>query len=164
MGNEINVNPAQMSTIENKTAGQRLALDKRGMLNRLARLRGSALQRLALGRSIVILALAMTVSVAGITKSNANQKPFHVMNIKLYAYNKLNWDQFQCYNWLIHHESRWDYKARNHSHWGLGQMRSKWYGTLNPYRQIDVHLEYIKHRYNGKPCLALAHWENKGWH
>ena len=154
----------KLSTIENKTAGQRLALDKRGMLNRLARLRGSALQRLALGRSIVILALAMTVSVAGITKSNANQKPFHVMNIKLYAYNKMNWEQFQCYNWLIHYESRWDYKARNHSHWGLGQMRSKWYGTLNPYRQIDVHLEYIKHRYNGKPCLALAHWENKGWH
>jgi len=154
----------KLSTIENKTAGQRLALDKAGMLRRSARLKGSEPARRALGRSIVILALAMTVSVAGITNSNANQKPFHVMNIKLYAYNKLSWDQFQCYNWLIHYESRWNYKARNHSHWGLGQMRSKWYGTLNPYRQIDVHLEYIKHRYNGKPCLALKHWENKGWH
>ena len=159
MGNEINVNPAQMSTIENKTAGQRLPLDKRGMLRLSRRLKGTFAARRALGAALFFCLLATNQSVA-----YSNQKPFHVMNIKLYAYNKLNWDQFQCYNWLIHHESRWDYKARNHSHWGLGQMRSKWYGTLNPYRQIDVHLEYIKHRYNGKPCLALKHWENKGWH
>jgi hypothetical protein len=23
------------------------------------------------------------------------------MNLKLYAYNKLDWQEFQCYNWLI---------------------------------------------------------------
>ena len=86
------------------------------------------------------------------------------MNIKLHAYNKLSWDQFQCYNWLIHYESRWNYKARNGSHYGLGQMRSKWYGTLNPYKQIDAHLDYIKHRYNGDVCKAYKHWERKGWH
>ena len=146
------------------TCGFVKSIDKRVMLRPLARLRGSALRGRALGRSIVILALAMTVSVAGITDSTAYQKPYNVMNIKLYAYNKLNWNDFQCYNWLIHYESRWNYKARNGSHYGLGQMRSKWYGTLSPYKQIDVHLDYIKHRYNGKPCKALAHWENKGWH
>ena len=168
MGSETNVNPVQMSTIQNKTRGLTCGfvkpLDKAGMLRPLARLRGSALRGRALGRSIVILALAMTVSVAEITSSTAYQKPYNVMNIKLYAYNKLNWNDFQCYNWLIHYESRWNYLARNGSHYGLGQMRSKWYGTLSPYKQIDVHLDYIKHRYNGKPCKALAHWENKGWH
>jgi len=168
MGNEINVNRVQMSTIPGTTrrltCGFVNVLDKAGMLRRSARLKGSEPARRALGRAIVILALAMTVSVAGTTKTNANQKPFHVMNIKLYAYNKLSWSQFECYNWLIHYESRWNYKAKNGSHYGLGQMRSKWYGTLDPLRQVDVHLEYIKHRYNGKPCLALKHWENKGWH
>jgi hypothetical protein len=157
MGNEINVNPAQMSTIENKTAGQRLALDKPGMLRTLARLRGSALRGRALAGAVFIMLTAMNVSPAV-------AKDYKTMNIKLYAYNKLSWPQFECYNWLIHHESRWNYKAKNGSHYGLGQMRSKWYGTLNPLRQVDVHLEYIKHRYNGKPCLALKHWENKGWH
>jgi hypothetical protein len=146
-----------LSTIENKTAGQRLALDKRGMLRTLARLRGSALRGRALAGALFIMLTAMNVS-------SATAKDYKTMNIKLYAYNKLNWDQFECYNWLIHYESRWNYKAKNGSHYGLGQMRSKWYGTLNPLRQVDVHLEYIKHRYNGKPCLALKHWENKGWH
>ncbi len=147
----------KLSTIENKTAGQRLALDKRGMLRRSARLKGSEPARRALAGALFIMLTAMNVSPAV-------AKDYKTMNIKLYAYNKLNWDQFQCYNWLIHHESRWNYKAKNGSHYGLGQMRSKWYGTLNPLRQVDVHLEYIKHRYKGKPCLALKHWENKGWH
>ncbi len=139
------------------------AIDTCAMLSRLARLRGSALRRLALGRAIAVLLFVTAVSVAGSPKAYS-QKPPNIMNIKLYAYNKMSWDQFECYNWLIHHESRWDYKARNHSHYGLGQMRSKWYGTLNPYKQIDAHLRYIKHRYEGCACAALRHWERKGWH
>lgn len=156
-----------MSTIRNRhaglTCGFRFAIDKHGMLRTLARLRGSALRGRALGRAIVILALSMTVSFAA-TEKAYSQKPFNIMNIKLHAYNKLSWEQFQCYNWLIFEESRWDYKAKNGSHYGLGQMRSKWYGTLNPYRQIDAHLDYIKHRYNGDVCKAYKHWERKGWH
>ncbi len=121
------------------------------MLSRLARLRGSALRRLALGRAIAVLLFVTAFSVASVQNSFGNVQNYKTMNIKLYAYNKLSWDQFQCYNWLIFHESRWDYKARNKSHYGLGQMRSKWYGTLNPFRQIDAHLDYIKHRYNISP-------------
>ena len=158
-----------MSTIRKRhavlTSTFAFAIDTYGMLRLSQSLRGSFAARRALGRAIVILALAMTQSVA-LTRdySQASQKAFNVMNIKLHAYNKLSWDQFQCYNWLIHHESRWNYKAKNGSHYGLGQMRSKWYGTLNPMKQIDAHLDYIKHRYSGDTCKALAHWERKGWH
>ena len=85
------------------------------------------------------------------------------MNLKLYAYNKMDWSEFQCYNWLIYKESRWNPKARNGSHRGLGQMRSEWYGTLSPKKQIDVHIKYIRHRY-ADACAALHHLETKGWH
>jgi len=147
------------------TCGFVKTLDSHAMLRTLARLRGSALRGRALGRSIVILAMLMTVSFAA-TEKAYSQKPPSIMNIKLYAYNKLSWDQFECYNWLIHHESRWNYKAVNGSHTGLGQMRSKWYGTLNPFKQIDAHIKYLKHRYSNEnyACEALAHWERKGWH
>jgi hypothetical protein len=155
----------KLSTIQASDLRFCFTLDKPAMLRTLARLRGSALRGRALGRSIVILAVLMTVSFASVQNSFGNvQKPPNIMNIKLHAYNKLNWEQFECYNWLIHHESRWNYKAKNGSHYGLGQMRSKWYGTLNPFRQIDAHLDYIKHRYNGDTCKALSHWERKGWH
>ena len=85
------------------------------------------------------------------------------MNLKLYAYNKMDWSEFQCYNWLIFKESSWNPKARNGSHRGLGQMRSEWYGTLSPKKQIDVHIKYIRHRYKDA-CDALHHLEARGWH
>ena len=85
------------------------------------------------------------------------------MNLKLYAYNKMDWSEFQCYNWLIHKESRWNPKARNGSHYGLGQMRSTWYRDLSPRRQIDAHIKYIRHRY-ADACDALNHLETRGWH
>ena len=85
------------------------------------------------------------------------------MNLKLYAYNKLDWQEFQCYNWLIYKESRWNPKARNGSHYGLGQMRSTWYRDLSPRQQIDAHIKYIRHRYKCA-CDALQHLETKGWH
>jgi len=85
------------------------------------------------------------------------------MNLKLYAYNKMDWSEFQCYNWLIFKESSWNPKARNGSHRGLGQMRSEWYGTLSPKKQIDAHIKYIRHRYKDA-CDALHHLETRGWH
>ena len=134
-------------------------LDTFGMLRLSRRLRGTFAARRALGATLFICLYAMNVSAA-----ESKQKPLHVMNIKLYAYNQMSWEQFQCYNYLIYEESRWNYKARNGSHYGLGQMRSKWYGTLSPIKQIDAHLDYIKHRYQGDACKAYAHWERKGWH
>ena len=138
-----------------------IKLDMLGMLTRLASLISSLLRRPALARAVFIAGLAIALSCATTLKAEA--KPYNIMNIKLYAYNKLSWDQFQCYNWLIYEESRWNYKARNKSHYGLGQMRSKWYGTLNPYEQIDAHLIYVKHRY-GTACKAYDHWEKYRWH
>jgi len=93
-----------------------------------------------------------------------------VMNLKLYAYNKFKtYEQFECYNYLIHRESRWNYKARNNSHYGLGQMRNKMVLTLTPKGQIDLHMKYVAHRYglvNNEPnaCLAAEHFDKKGWH
>jgi len=87
------------------------------------------------------------------------------MNLKLYAYNKMDWSEFQCYNWLIYKESRWNYKAVSPSgkHFGLGQMRSTWYRDLSPKKQIDAHIKYIRHRY-ADACDALNHLETRGWH
>ncbi len=145
-------------------------LDKPVMLRPLARLKSSALRGRALGRGIVILAVLMTYSFAAVEEISPaiaeDKQPFHIDNVKLYAYNKMDWDEFQCYNQLIIRESSWRPEARNGSHWGLGQMRSEWYGTLDAYAQVDAHIKYLHHRYPGEypACLAYEHWERKGWH
>ena len=93
-----------------------------------------------------------------------------IPNLKLYALNKFKtYEQFDCYNYIIIRESRWDYKARNNSHYGLGQMRNKMVLKLTPKGQIDLHYKYVAHRYglvNGEAnaCLAAEHLDRKGWH
>ena len=116
-----------------------------------------------LGRPIVFRLMTLTLAAAFISIINTSPSKAD-MNLKLYAYNQMSWKQFECYNWLIHKESNWNPKARNGSHYGLGQMRSTWYRDLNPYQQIRAHLRYLGHRYNGDACLALSHLEHKGWH
>lgn len=150
-------------------------LDSAGMLNRLARLRGSALRRSALGRAIVILAVLMTHSVAAVETTNSpaiavveKQKPdYDLMNIKLYLHNQINdWDQFECANVLAHKESTWRSSAVNKDTgaYGLFQHMSDYAHKWDAYKQIDKHIEYIDARYDGSWCEALDHLESRGWH
>ena len=74
--------------------------------------------------------------------------------LKLYAHSRIiNNQQYICLSHIIHKESRWNVNAKNGSHYGLGQMRSKHYRNLDGYRQIDATIKYITHRY-GSMCNA----------
>ena len=120
----------------------------------------------ASGRSIVkfLLVILTSIGLLSTNTSGAHAYKNHSMNLKLYAHNQIkNWEQFNCYNRLIFKESSWRYWVRNGSHTGLGQMRSEWYGTLSPRKQIRVHLRYIEHRYK-TPCKAEQHFNKIGWH
>ena len=74
-----------------------------------------------------------------------------------------NLDHFYCLDELNYKESRWNPKAKNGSHYGIPQGRSKWLSTVDGYKQIDWQLKYIKKRYDN-PCNALAHHKIKGWY
>jgi hypothetical protein len=78
-------------------------------------------------------------------------------------------EETQCWVELIWRESTFNPLAVNGSHKGLGQMRSEWYGKLNPRKQVKAHLKYLDHRYSnrdgkGSACLALKHLNRRGWH
>jgi hypothetical protein len=89
---------------------------------------------------------------------------YSIDHLKLYAHSRiLDYKEFQCFNRIITKESRWSYTARNGSHWGLGQMRSKHYGTLDPYRQIDATIRYITKRYQ-TPCKAWAFHQERNYY
>ncbi len=45
--------------------------------------------------------------------------------------------EVKCMVKLWNKESSWNPKARNGSHYGLGQMRSTWYRDLSPKKQIQ---------------------------
>ena len=88
----------------------------------------------------------------------------HPMNYKLHAYNLLkDFDQFQCIVELYELESSWRPHAKNGSHHGIPQGRSKWLATVDGFRQVEWGVKYIKNRY-GTPCRALDFFKDNRYH
>ena len=128
-------------------------------LRRAAAAGSSQERKIGLG---AVYAITASLLITSITESTAAS--YSIDHLKLYAHSRiLDYKEFQCFNKIITKESRWDYKAKNGSHYGLGQMRSKHYRDLDPYRQIDATLKYITNRY-GKSCKAWAFHEKKGYY
>ena len=109
-----------------------------------------------------VYAITAVLSITGIL--NANAANYSIDHLKLYSHSRiLDYKEFQCFNKIITKESRWSYTARNGSHYGLGQMRSKHYRDLDPFRQIDASLKYITNRYQ-TPCKAWAFHQANGYY
>ena len=95
----------------------------------------------------------------------AESQVIHKTNhFRQYAFIQLNnVDEFHCIDKLYFHESRWNPKAKNGSHYGIPQGRSKYLSKVNGYKQVEWGIKYINNRY-GSACKALHHWKVKGWH
>lgn len=108
--------------------------------------------------------LLITSVFATIGASPANSAAYSVDHLKLYAHSRLlDYKEFQCFNKIITKESQWSYKARNGSHYGLGQMRSKHYRDLDPFRQLDATIRYVTIRYQ-TPCKAWTFHVKHGYY
>jgi hypothetical protein len=116
-------------------------------------------RRKPFGASIAILAVTSTGLI-----HNASAANYSIDHLKLYAHSRiLDYKEFQCFNKIITKESRWSHSARNGSHYGLGQMKSKHYRDLDPFRQIDASLRYITNRYQ-TPCKAWAFHQERNYY
>jgi hypothetical protein len=133
---------------------------KRSTLSRKAEPPTAGLGRRRVGRALCILAftcLLKDYSVAAVS----NYKPTHYKQYILITLNDL--DETYCLVELYHNESRFNPKARNGSHYGIPQGRSKYLATVDGTKQIDWGIKYINNRY-GSMCKALEHYKIKGWH
>ena len=129
---------------------------KRSTLSRKAEPPRARLGRRRVWQALCILAytcLLKDYSVAD-TTNHYRQWAFIQLN---------NIDEFNCLDELNYKESRWNPKAKNGSHYGIPQGRSKWLSTVDGYKQIEWQLKYIAARYSN-PCNALAHHKIKGWY
>jgi hypothetical protein len=114
------------------------------------------------GRSHLVPLLCLILGSLAITAIPAQASDAD--HYKLYVHSRIiNYEQYKCLSHIIHKESRWNPRAKNGSHYGLGQMRSTHYRELDPYRQIDATIKYIKKRY-GSMCKAWAFHQKKGYY
>jgi hypothetical protein len=121
----------------------------------------SANQRINTNKLLVVIVASL---IAGQGASSASAANYSKDHLRLYAHSRIiSWEQFKCFDRIIYLESRWNYKSRNGSHYGLGQMRSTYYRDLDPFRMIDASLVYVTKRYQ-TPCNALAFHLKKGYY
>ena len=93
-----------------------------------------------------------------------SQTPDRKNHYRQWAFIQLNnINEFYCLDELYHHESRWNPKAKNGSHYGIPQGKSKYLLRANGYKQVEWGIKYNFNRY-GSMCKALDHWRLKGWH
>ena len=110
-----------------------------------------------------LVGIALFVAQISSLERAESQQP-KTNHYRQWAFIQLNdLDYFYCLDELNFKESRWNPLARNGSHYGIPQGRSKWLSTVNGFKQIDWQLKYIKERYDN-PCNALAHHKIKGWY
>jgi len=130
----------------------------------LAEVEGGLCLRLV-ASALIISFMFILINLLNAPKANSYPLNRQQQDWALIAMNHLvDLEETQCWVELIWRESTFNPLAVNGSHKGLGQMRSEWYGKLNPRKQVKAHLKYLDHRYKGSACKALNHLKIKGWH
>ena len=130
---------------------------KRSTLSRKAEPPRARLGRRRVWQALCILAFTCLLKDYSVAQDRTN-------HYRQWAFIQLNdIEQFYCLDELNYKESRWNPNAKNGSHYGIPQGRSKYLARVDGYKQIDWQLKYIEKRYSN-PCNALAHHKIKGWY
>ena len=94
----------------------------------------------------------------------AYSSPYSVDQLRLYTHSRVvSFKEFICIDAILWKESKYNYLARNGSHFGIGQMRSKYYQSKDPYTQIDLTIVYALKRYKSL-CNAYAFHLKRGYY
>ena len=113
-----------------------------------------------LRHSTIWLAL-FVITMSSTNTVNAANKSIDLY--MLYAHLQVVSDkQYRCLVTLWTLESKWSPVSRNakSSAYGIPQLLKM--TETNPYKQIDLGIKYINHRYQGDTCQALATHKSKG--
>ena len=136
-------------------------LNKHVILNHKAEPPTAGLGRCRVWLTLLLIAFNF-IFVKDYSVAADNYKPIHYKQYILIQLNNI--EEAYCLVELYSKEnSKWDPKARNGSHIGIPQGRSKYLATVNGVKQIDWGIKYINNRY-GSMCKALQHFKIKGWH
>ena len=139
--------------------------DWRGTLRREP-FRGSARARKGRARVVAIVSgTALFMSIAPVSGAS-NQA---IRYVKELAKEQLTDKQELCHHEIVYRESRWNPRAKNGSHYGLYQGKSKSLKNASTIKQWWWYWHYVAHRYGwteyDEPdyCKALHHLKTKGW-
>ena len=136
-------------------------LNTRSILNRKAGSPTARPGRRRVWLTLLLIAFSLCFTKDYSVAAVSNYKPTHYKQYILITLNDI--DETHCLVELYMAESRLNPLARNGSHYGIPQGRSKYLARVDGTKQIDWGIKYNLNRY-GSMCKALEHYKIKGWH
>ena len=142
-----------------------IPLNANSLSERKGDLRSRKIARFGL---VIPLFIALNIGLLKDSYAYSTYKPTHYKQYILMTLNDI--DQTYCLIDLYTKESNFNPLAKNGSHYGIPQGRSKYLARANGIQQIQWGYRYISNRYGvtdkGIPnaCAAWQHWLKKGWH
>jgi hypothetical protein len=134
-----------------------LPLNANSLSERKGDLRSRKIARFGLVISLFIVLNTAFLKIDSVYANTTN-------HYRQWAFIQLNnLDEFYCLDELYFRESRWNPKARNGSHYGIPQGRSKYLQRADGFKQVEWGIKYNLNRY-GSMCKALEHLKTKGYH
>jgi len=142
------------------------------MLDRAGTLSARALKGLRASLKGVACLIAIVIGIAlSIGAAPADSGSVEALDPKRYIRFNYELPQAICLIKLYGKESAFNPRAIGNLSsptksyvYGIPQLKNPIIKDLSAIEQIDYGMKYIAHRYNGLPCKAWAHWQDKGWH
>jgi len=129
--------------------------------------KGHRASRLRIARTVAI-AIGITL-LSPMTAANTGQIEAFKYDPRKYINATMPKHEAKCIKLLISKESAWNHKAvgnltGTHRVYGLLQIKNPIAKDMNPVQQIQLHMRYLEHRYDGSSCKAWQHFQDRGWH
>jgi len=144
------------------------------MLDTVGTLRARAHQGLSAIRLRIdrVVALAIVIALfAPMTHANTGSIDAFKNDPRKYINGTMPKKEATCLKRLISKESAWNHKAVGNLSsptksyvYGLLQIKNPIAKDMNPMQQIQLHMRYLEHRYDGSACKAWAHFKLRNWH
>ena len=123
---------------------------------------GEPVSRLARSRFLVVSGLLCVIGITSAYSAKAVNNTTEMY--KLYAHTKLlNSKEFHCVDLLWTKESQWNPQSKNKQSTAYGIPQLLKMKERDPFKQIDLGLRYINHRYV-TPCKAWEFFKLKGFY
>jgi len=143
-----------------------------GVLPLSGTLMARAHQGLRASRSRIARSVAIAIGIALFAPmSHANTGSIEAFKYdpRKYINATMHKTEAKCIKLLISKESAWNHKAIGNLNgtnrvYGLLQIKNPIAKDMNPMQQIQLHMRYLDHRYDGSACKAWQHFKDKGWH
>lgn len=95
--------------------------------------------------------------------STVGDKPTRTQILTALRLMSYDYREYLCSKEIIRKESNFRTDARNGSHYGLAQGRSRYLATATYTQQLHWYIKYIRARY-GDGCDALKHHKKHNWY